>query len=362
MVLELSYIIDIERIDFMDKLRFGVIGLRNFGRGAHIKGIEANDNAELVAVCDVLADLAEQTGKEHGVDFYTDYKELLKRDDIDAVTVATPDQVHEEITVAALRAGKHVLCEKPMALSVEKCINMINASKESGKKLMVGQICRYAPGFVLAKKLVEDGQIGELYFVESEYAHDYSKLTDATWRFDPKSPREPVTGGGCHAVDLLRWIAGNPTETFSYSNHKVLKSWPVNDATIAVLKFPNDVIGKVYTSIGCRRNYTMRTVLYGTHGTIIVDNKTPWLSLYREKTGEDEFFYGKDSMTIEEKIPISIESHNVVSEIADFCREVLGDLPITTDGVEGASTVAVCEAIVKSSQSGNREIIKYNFA
>ena len=84
--------------------------------------------------------------------------------------------------------------------------------------------------------------------------------------------------------------------------------------------------------------------------------------MYREKTGEDEFFYGKDSMTIEEKIPISIESHNVVSEIADFCREVLGDLPITTDGVEGASTVAVCEAIVKSSQSGNREIIKYNFA
>ena len=75
MVLELSYIIDIERIDFMDKLRFGVIGLRNFGRGAHIKGIEANDNAELVAVCDILADLAEQTGKEHGVDFYTDYKE-----------------------------------------------------------------------------------------------------------------------------------------------------------------------------------------------------------------------------------------------------------------------------------------------
>jgi predicted dehydrogenase len=230
-----------------------------------------------------VEEIARKVADEYGVDYYLDYKELLKREDLDAITIATPDQIHREIAVAAMAAGKHVLCEKPLALTVEDCKAMVAASKEYGKKLMVGQICRLAPSFVLAKELVDRGEIGEIFFMESEYAHDYAKKVGPNWRFDPKSPRHPVTGGACHAMDLMRWIVGDPTEVFAYANKKMLAACPTDDCVIAVMKFPNEVIGKMFTSIGCKRRYTMRTCIYGSKGTIIVDNTSADLSLFKSE-------------------------------------------------------------------------------
>ena len=119
---------------------------------------------------------------------------MLSDPTVDAISICTPSGMHADQAVAALEAGKHVLCEKPLALSVEDCKAMVAASKQYGKKLMVGQICRLAPSFVLAKELVDRGEIGEIFFMESEYAHDYAKKVGPNWRFDPKSPRHPVTG------------------------------------------------------------------------------------------------------------------------------------------------------------------------
>ena len=159
----------------------------------------------------------------------------MERDDVDAVVVATPDQLHREMTMAALGAGKHVLCEKPMALTLEDCQAMIDASRNTDRKLMIGQICRFTPGFMRAKQLIDNGEIGELFFVESEYAHDYSKIpgTFSNWRLDPL--RHGFLGGGCHAVDLVRWIAGNPYEVAAFANKKMLTDWPTDDCTIAIM-------------------------------------------------------------------------------------------------------------------------------
>lgn len=156
-----------------------------------------------------------------------------------------------------MRAGKDVLLEKPMALTMEECEEMLRVKKETGKRLMVGQVARYNNNARTAKKLVEEGAIGDLVYIESEYAHDYmtSRGYD-DWRVSPE--REGMIGGGCHAVDLLRWIAGNnPEEVHAFSTHKYLLDWPVNDTTIAIFKFPNGVIGKVFCGIGVKRNYTI---------------------------------------------------------------------------------------------------------
>ena len=140
---------------------------------------------------------------------------------------------------------------------------------------------RYNPNFNRAKKMVEAGDIGELVYVESEYAHDYKHSRGYNdWRVSPE--REGVIGGGCHAIDFLRWVAGNPTEVTAYSTHKYLMDWPVNDTTIAIYKFPNHVIGKVFCSIGVKRNYTMRTCLYGTKGTIIFESQGKEIRLFQE--------------------------------------------------------------------------------
>lgn len=113
------------------------------------------------------------------------------------------------------------MCEKPMCLYIDECKEMIKAQKESGKKLMVDQVCCFAPGFVKAKEIVESRIIGEPYYVESEYAHDYiASLGIDNWRKDLDI--EPIIGGACHAIDLLCWIAGDPCETIAYTNYKVL--------------------------------------------------------------------------------------------------------------------------------------------
>ncbi|MBE6550843.1 MAG: Gfo/Idh/MocA family oxidoreductase [Ruminococcaceae bacterium] len=341
-----------------EKIRFGVIGGR-MGSG-HMVGIESNEDAVLVAICEKSPETMKNCANRFGVSeehCYDDYKEMLEKEELDAVVVATPDQLHCECTVAALKKGCHVICEKPMALTTEECREMIAASKETGKLLMIGQVCRKAPGFVLAKKLIEDGEIGELFFVESEYAHDYSRIPGVgNWRIDPVHLRHPIIGGGCHAIDLLRWLAGNPSEVYAYSNRKMLKDWPVDDCTVAIMKFPNEVVGKVFTSVGCKRTYTMRTVLYGSTGTIITDNTSEKITLMQEVVDEN----GKASIKTTE-LPVDVNNHNVTAEIKELTEAILGRAPLITDGKEGASTVAVGCAIVESAATGKPVCPSYDF-
>lgn len=350
------------------RLRYGVIGL-SMGR-AHAAGIRRSNNSDLQAVCDIDEDTMGRVQTEFGLPddaCCPDYRSLIARRDIDVVIVASPDFDHEEQVVAALAAGKHVLCEKPMALTVAECARMVQAAEKYQRKLMVGQVCRYAPGFMMAKKLIDNGEIGELFFVESEYAHDYSFHPGKNnWRKDPNRPRDPVIGGGCHAVDLLRWIAGNPYEVSAYANHQVLTDWPVNDTTIGIMRFPNNVIGKVFISIAVKRNYTMRSVFYGTRGTIIADNTSPTLTLFKNAILEDQTLFEKRYPGVHDQstailLPIALDSHNTTAEVNEFSQLILADQPIRTDGREGASTVAVCCALIESAAAGRAVPVDYGF-
>ena len=272
---------------------------------------------------------------------------------MDAVIVTTPDHTHCEIASAFLRDGKPVLLEKPMALKKEDCDELLKVSKETGTMLMVGQVCRYNHNFVQAKKLIETGALGDLVFVESEYAHSY-ELNPGTgnWRVHPD--REAIIGGGCHAIDLLRWIAGNPTEVSAYANHKYLPDWPVNDTTIAIYKFPNDVIGKVFCSIGVKRVYTMRTCIYGTKGTLIFGNYDKTMTLY--KANPEDIHSGFTKPTI---IPCNPKGHNMEAEIRDFVMAIQAGKQPPSSPLEGASTVAVARATVESFTKGKPVKIKY---
>ncbi len=336
-------------------LNIAVIGASKMAM-KHMDGVIANKKAKLYAVCDKYIDKAKAAAEKYGVDVYTDdYKTLVNDPEVDAVVIVTPDQVHLEQTSAFLRAGKDVLCEKPMALNLDECDKMRDVEKETGRMLMIGQVCRCTPAFIAAKKLVDEGAIGDLFFVESEYAHCYEKTEGVdAWRKTPE--RHGFIGGGCHAVDLLRWIAGNPTEVTAYGNHKCLTEWPTDDCVIAIYKFPNNVIGKVFTSIGCRRNYTMRTVLYGTKGTIICDNTSPSFQLF--KNGPD-LENGKGAYTVAEEIPVDINNHNVTLEIEDFINALQSGKPAPVSSMEGASTIAVCTATVASVNDGETKTIVY---
>ena len=134
----------------MEKIRYGVIGL---SMGAyHAKGVAAQVESELAAVYDPNPEaVAAVVRDSHPLRVAESWQEIALADDIDVVVVCTPDQLHEEMTILALEHGKHVLCEKPMALTREACAHMIAAAEATGKKLMVGQVCRYAPAFAKAR-------------------------------------------------------------------------------------------------------------------------------------------------------------------------------------------------------------------
>ena len=326
----------------MDTLGAGVIGLR---MGASHASVYAEmPGVELRAVCDTAEDTAQQVARRHNCDAFTDYRDLLARDDVHVVSIATPDHLHAEHCIAALGAGKHVLCEKPLALTLQDCRDIVAAVDAGDRKFMVGQVCRYTPGFVLTKKLIDDGVIGEPFFVESEYAHAYDNILGVGgWRKDPEIKRHPLIGGGCHAVDLLRWIAGDVEEAFAYSNHRVLTDWPVDDCTIATFKFENGVVGKVLCSIGCRRPYTMRSAFYGDKGTIISDNTSPTIQIYTNDYAELGGFAA---------LPVSTASHNVQAEIAELVETIRDNRPVKTDVREGARTAATCVAAIESAATG----------
>lgn len=342
------------------KVKFGAVGASNMGL-LHITSIAHHPLMELVAVCDKSQERLDIVKERvECPNLYTDWHDLINNPEVEAVVLCVPDQLHLEMTEEALKAGKDVLCEKPMALTMEECEKIREAEKKYGGRLMIGQICRYTPSFVLTKKLIESGEIGELYFVESEYAHDYSTSRGADdWRVDPL--REPYIGGGCHAVDLLRWIAGDPTEITAYSNHKCLKDWPVNDCTISMLKFPNDVLGKVFVSIGCKREYTMRSVFYGTKGTIICDNKSTHISVYKEGLKEKDSIFenNKRDFVMPVKIPVEVDNHNTYGELESFAKCILNDEPVPTTSYDGECTVAVCVAAMESAACGKAVQIQY---
>ena len=333
------------------KIRFAVVGVNGLGK-AHIKGIELNsDIAELACVCDIVPEYAKECGERNGVPYYTDFYEMIKVGGFDCVILVTPDYVHREHAVAACEAGYHVLCEKPIAQTYDDCKAMVDTAKRTGVKFMTGQVCRKAPGFVKAKELVDAGEIGELFYVESEYAHDYQFLGKA-WRWDPVNLRYSIIGGGCHAIDLLRWIAGNPERVMALANRKVLTDWPVDDCTIAIMQFPNNVVGKIFCGIGVKRNYTMRTCLYGTKGTIICDNTSPSIKLYRHAlTDNGKHLYPADEIKVE------INNHNVGSEIRDMAMAILNDTALECDAVEGSNTVAVGLAAVESAAKGGEPVV-----
>ncbi|HOJ38953.1 MAG TPA: Gfo/Idh/MocA family oxidoreductase [bacterium] len=329
-------------------MKAGIIGL-HMGL-AHLEAYLKNPHTQPVAICDINEELLKEVQKKYELPWAsTDYRELLSRKEVQIVSVASPDFYHKEHCVAALSAGKHVLCEKPLALTLEDCQAIVSAARKSTASFMIGQVARFSPGFSLAKKIIDSGEIGELFFVESEYAHDYRVAPGAGgWRKDPKRPREPFIGGGCHAVDLLRWIAGDPVETFAYANHKCLPDWPVNDALIALYKFPGDIMGKVFCSIGCRRPYTMRSVFYGTRGTIIADNTSPAIKLSSLRYCQQAGLY--DFATI----PVTTASHNVEQEVAYFVDCILNNQPVAMDAIEGSKTVASCLAAVISASKGEK--------
>lgn len=341
----------------MDKksLNFAVVGVGGIGQG-HVSAAMNAPNSQLIAICDAKGEgVWEERRKNHptmpvpDVTVYTDYDALLKDPRLDAVILSTPDATHCSFAVKAFQAGLDVLCEKPMTLTNEEAVEMLRAAKQYGRRLFVGQICRFSPAFQKAKELLESGVIGEAFCVESQYVHGcHEGLAPDNWRKNP--PRHATSCGGCHAIDIVRYLIGDPEEVFAYGNRMCRTDWEVEDCSETVMKFPNGAIARVMTTLGNIYKYSMKTVIYGTKGTIECNNTSDTVLVYTRNEQKE--------ILIEEH-KVDVNNHNALEEVQDMCEAILFGKQVCHEGEEGARTVFVCSAAIASMESGKAEKLDY---
>jgi len=195
------------------KLQIAIVGCGGIARQKHLPSLsKLSDKCDLVAFCDIIEERAVWAAKQYGTEdakVYTDYKEMLKDDSIDVVHVLTPNVAHAPITVAAFEAGKHVMCEKPMAHSTEDASKMIEAWKKSGKKFTIGYQNRFRPEIRMLYQCVKAGELGKIYFGK---AHAVRRRAVPTWGVFPNKALQgggPLIDIGTHALDLTLWLMNN---------------------------------------------------------------------------------------------------------------------------------------------------------
>jgi len=193
-------------------VRVGIIGCGGISWGKHMPSLAQIENVQMVAFCDIdegkCKDAMEKYGAE-GSKYYTDYKELLKDQSIEVVHVLTPNISHSEISVAALESGKHVMCEKPMAINYADAKLMLEASKRTGKKLTIGYQNRFRDDSTLLHKLCENDELGEVYYAK---AHAIRRRAVPTWGVFLKEKEQgggPLIDIGTHSLDLTLWFMNN---------------------------------------------------------------------------------------------------------------------------------------------------------
>ncbi|RKY81170.1 gfo/Idh/MocA family oxidoreductase [candidate division KSB1 bacterium] len=335
----------------MDKVRIGIIGLGSMGIG-HANTMKSIEEVELTAVSDVDSRMVEQLAAEFQVQGFTDYRDLIDSDLVDAVIVATPHYFHPPISIYAMNKGLHVLTEKPVAVTVGEADQMNKAAKESGVKYVVMYQKRSVPLYRAAKRLIEEGRLGELHrtcFIEPNY-RTQAYYNSASWRATWKGE-----GGGVlinqapHGIDIFTWLGGLPSRVSAKTRTR-LHDIEVEDEASAMLEYSNGAIGYYHTSVNeCPTESYME--LCGDKGKIVITNGQ--LRFYvleapiKKFTKESDEMWGAPKVH-EEEVPVedTESGHGVI--IRNFARAILYDEPLLSPGVEGIVSLEFINALILS--------------
>ena len=212
----------------MKNFRIGIIGCGGIANGKHMPSLKKAGGCEMVAFCDIIVERAEKAAKQYGTPdakVYADYKELLKDETIDVIHVCTPNRSHSFITVDALEAGKHVMCEKPMAINSEEAKKMLDAAKRTGKKLTIGYQSRFRDDSQYMKAEAEAGTFGEVYYAKATAIRRRAVPTWGVFLNEYEQGGGPLIDIGTHALDLTLWMMDNykPKYCVGTTYHKLNK-------------------------------------------------------------------------------------------------------------------------------------------
>jgi len=319
------------------KIRVGIIGCGGMSY-VHVRCLASMPEVELVGFADVKRQAAlklkEQFVGEGDSLVFTDYREMIEKSSLDAVEVHTPHTLHFAQCLYALERGLHVLVEKPMTTDVSHAQKLIGMAKSKGKVLLVSYQRHYQPLFRYARKLIEDGEIGEVNFISASLAQDWRKLSNNTWRQDPElSGGGQLMDSGSHLIDIILWLTDlQPKEVFAFVDKQGLK---VDIFSSFLVRFQNGTSASVAIS-GDAPGWYESLSIWGTRGALFFQDG----KVYHQVSNGDTY-----------------QPHRLPHPITpdgNFIRAILGKEEVYSPGSCGLRVVELTRAIYESAKKGQK--------
>jgi predicted dehydrogenase len=341
------------------RLRVGVLGAGQIAQAAHFESCTKAVNADLYAICDVADDLRERMVVTHGAQkSYNDYDKMLLDPEVEAVIIATADAFHVPASIKALEAGKHVLCEKPVGLTVEESLELKAAVAKSGKVFQVGHMKRFDAGLQAAKTFIQT-EMGNVVALKAWYCdstHRYP-MTEAVQPLiitstnarkptaNPKSDlrRYYMLAHGCHLIDTARYFAGDIIAVQArLAERGGIYCWFVD------VEFASGTLGHLDLTIAVRMDWHEGFQIYGQNGSIIGKTYNPWYY----KSSDVDIFREADGATHR---VIGADGHFYRRQLEGFARTILDGAKMEGANVDdGIASVQAMVAIARSVESGKR--------
>ncbi len=339
------------------RLQVGVLGCGQIAQAAHFESCVKARNADLYAICDVAEDLRNRMAATHAPSkSYADYDAMLSDPKLDAVIIATADAYHVPASIRALEAGKHVLCEKPVAASLDEVEALAAAVRKSGKVFQIGHMKRFDEGLMAAKRFI-DGEMGQLIALKAWYCdstHRYTVtdalqptiISSATARKPSGNPKADLVryymlGHGSHLVDMARYFGGEILAVRArLLNRKGVHCWFVD------VDYANGALGHLDLTIAVRMDWHEGFQIYGERGSVIGKTYNPWYY----KSSDVEIFREKHADTTR---PLGADGHFYRRQLEGFADVILTGAPMLGANIDdGIASVRGMIAIARSVETG----------
>lgn len=334
----------------MNKLKVAVIGCGKIAQVRHLPEYAASEHVEIVAVCDIVKDRAEEMADQYNAKAYTDYQEVVQLADIDVVSVCLPNYLHAPVSIAALNAGKHVLCEKPMATSKEEAEGMVAAARTNDKKLMIAHNQRFNASHQKAKDILDSGKLGKIYSFRTTFGHPgpegWSVDGPNSWFFDKEKAFIGAMGDlGVHKSDLLRYLLGEFSEVGAFIETNAKQNTAVDDNAVCILRTETGVIGTLTASWAYTTGDDNSTKIYGENGTLLIEGD-PIYSLIEEYKNGDVVNHKLG------KIQTNEAGGQTTSHVIDhFIHCILEDKEPLVTGEEGMKSLEIILGAIASQET-----------
>lgn len=338
----------------MRKLKWGVIGAGGIADRRTIPGMMLSKNSELVAVMEVNADLAEKLRAKYNAKYaYTNYEDLLANDEIEAVYIASPVNCHKDQAIAAAKAGKHILLEKPAALTLPDCDAILAAAKEAGVLIASGFMMRYHGYHQKMKQMISDGAIGQVVSARAQFTCWYPEIPGAWRQYKALSGGGALMDMGVHAIDLVEYITGGKTVKTAAFNATKTFTYDVDDTSSVLLALDNGITAYVDSNFNIPDDAAFcRLEFYGTKGSILAEGTLGQIEggVVKCVISDPNGYDAQQDRSIDGAFVLEAELGNMYEkEISSFADSVINGKPLTVPLEDAIHVQKVAFAAYKAS-------------